>query len=197
MRLNKLRLCDLSGEICSLDDGIQVRPGTVVALTDPRGITVKKCESFQRAGRTGNTSTSASEHDNAAYSDTVVATPPSPDTSTPLPNNPPLITGLTITESFVPDYNGSGVTRFFVSWDAPVFPFLAGYWVEVWVGSQIIDSAPVSGTKYASPPVVGGSTYAINVATLSSIAQSASVSDSMCRPGKTVPAKRRAILQWI
>lgn len=183
-RLNKMRLCDLNGYIHALDDGIRVRPGTVVWYTDHRGLESKVVRIFGCEGVNGQITLSYREHDNAAYSDRVEITPTTPDTPMPLPNQPPSITGLSITESFVPNYGGRGVTRFFVSWNEVVYVFMRGYRVELWAGGQIVDSAPVSGAEYASPPLTEGVAYTIKVATLSNVAQSAWVQDARIAQGK-------------
>ncbi len=184
MRLNKLWLCDLTGDIHTLDDGLQVRPGTVVTLVDPRLGAGKTVRVFGSSGVNGQYVQQFVEHDNAVYTDSVIEDPSTPDTTYPLPNNPPPITGLTISEVFVPMQTGRGGTRFNVSWTAADYIFLAGYRVECWAGTQLIDSAPVSSEAYASPFLQEGIYYTIKVATLSSVAQSEWVQDAALAQGK-------------
>lgn len=183
-RLNKLHLCDLSGDIHTIDDGMQVRAGTVVTLIDPRIGAGKQVRVFGSSGVNGRYVQTWVEHDNAVYSDVVVADPSTPDTSYPLANDPPEITLLNIDEVVAQMQTGRLGTRFNVSWDEPDYPFLDGYRVEVLAGAQLIDTAPVSGAAYTSPWLQEGVTYTIKVATLSPVAQSAWVQDAKLAQGK-------------
>lgn len=130
-RLNKLWLCDLSGEIYTLDDGMQVRPGTVVTLIDPRIGAGKQVRVFGSSGVNGQYVQTFVEHDNAAYSDEVIADPSSPDTTLPLPTDPQPPTALTAAETaFKPAGGGAWKPRLVLSWTAPLDPYLADYLPE-------------------------------------------------------------------
>lgn len=177
-RLNKLWLCDLSGDIHTLDDGMQVRPGTVVTLIDPRIGAGKTVRVFGSSGVNGQYVQTWVEHDNAAYSDVVVADPSTPDTSYPLPNNPPTPTGLAAVEELYEQQYGVWSSRIRATCAASDYIFLVGYRFEVRAGGQLVDAKTLTTPGYVSPAVQEGVTYTINAYLVSSVAASATPAET-------------------
>ena len=160
-RLNKLWLCDLSGEIHGLDDSMQIRPGTVVTLTDPRGLVAKQVRVFSMSGINGQYTLPFNGHDNDAYDYTVVADDVRPDTPLPLPNSPPTVTGLVASEEIFQQQDGTWSSRIRATCDASQYLFLANYRFEAWADGQLIDSKMVATPVYVTPAVQELVTYTI------------------------------------
>lgn len=166
-RLNKLHLCDLSGDIHTIDDGMRVRAGTVVTLIDPRIGAGKQVRVFGSSGVNGQYVQTWVEHDNAAYSDVVVADPSTPDTSYPLPSEPPAVTAVTMTEEVYQLENGTYSSRFRITWAADDFPFLAHYVAELRDGETLIHSAVRDAKVWPTPTIQEGINYTARVVAVS------------------------------
>lgn len=169
MRLNKLWLCDLSGDIYTLDDGMQVRPGTVVTLVDPRMGAGKAVRVFGSSGVNGQYVQTFTEHDNAAYSDAVVANPSTPDTTYPSPNNPPAVTGVTMVEEVFQLQDGTYSSRWRITWSAATYPYLDCYRAELWAGSSLIHTTTTREAVWATPAVQETVNYTVKVVAVSNI----------------------------
>lgn len=187
-RLNKLWLADLSFALDVFDDGLEVEPGDVVAVTHPIGLSGK----LMRVGSMDNTgpgrwTLQLVEYDPAAYSDAVVTDPTTPDTSLPSPAGPMPLSGLVVTEEVYQQQDGTYSSRLRATWPAPAYPWLSGYRVELRVGAAIVEvgSLPRGATSWPSAAVQEGVPHQLDVYIRSSIgAESVAASAVITPAGK-------------
>ena len=187
-RLNKLWLCDLSVEYELFDDGLAVEVGDVHALTHPIGLSAKPLRVLGVENDYGRFKLQCLEYDPAVYSDAVATDPTYPDTNLPSPADPPIPTGLTLSEVQNQRTDGTWGTAINVTWSSASFSYLASYRVEVWESGSLVDAATVATSSYRTPIVQDGKTYTVKVATISSIgASSAWASNSLTALGVYLP----------
>ena len=135
-RLNVATVSDLTFSAQLFDDALALLPGMVLTVSHPLGLDAKlfrimKCESPSP----GRWNVSGEEYDPAEYSDVIVTGPTSDDTALPNPSLPPAITGLTSVEDLVQTHDGLYVSRIRIDWDAPTFPYIANYRIDIFEGS--------------------------------------------------------------
>lgn len=187
-RINKLWLSDLSVELTLFDDGVAVEVGDVIEVTHPIGLSAKKMRVLDVANDYGRFRVSASEYDPAVYSDAVATDPSYPDTNLPSPADPPVPTGLTLTEVQYQRADGTWGTAINVTWSSASFSYLSSYRVEVWESGSLVDAATVATSSYRTPIVQDGKTYTVKVATISSVgASSAWASNNLTALGVYLP----------
>lgn len=190
-RLNKLWLADLSFPLGVFDDGLQVEPGDVVAVTHPIGLSSK----LMRVGGIDNTgpgrwTLQLVEYDPAAYSDAVVSDPSTPDTSLPSPAAPVPLEGLSVAEEVFQMQDGTWSSRLRATWPVPAYPWLSGYRIELRVGAAIVQTGTLArwATSWPSTAVQEGVPHQLDVYIRSSIgAESAAASVVITPEGKFLP----------
>lgn len=184
-RLNKLTLTDLHAEWTTFDAGVRAERGDVVTVTHPMGLTAKRMRvaSVQDVGF-GRYKIAAEEYDPAVYSAVVVNSPTYPDTSLGNPLDVPKVTGLSVSEDVYYIASGYYASRLVVTWDEVTWQFLAGYRVEVWDGSTLVQSDTVQSGAYTTPPVQEGRSYDIYVAAFSYAAMGDEAQESLIVTGK-------------
>ncbi len=188
-RLNKLALQDLECEWQTFDEALKIQVGDVVSITHPLGFSAKQLRVLRAdLVDAGRWRIAAEEYDPAAYSTVVVSAPTYPDTDLPSPANPPTITGLTLSEELYQLQDGSLASRIRATWTRPVYPFTAGYWVELKNGSTVIFAGRVEDLVFVSPPVQELVTYGVYVSAITSIGvRGAAATGNIAVLGKTVP----------
>lgn len=173
-RLNKLRLRDVAGDWRVKDVGLRLSHGDVVPVTHAVGLTAKAmlvlAYSLDSLGRWV---AQLLEHDNACFSDAVIAEPTTGDTGLPDPTDPPQPAALALVEE-VFQYQSFGQfgSRIKISITPPAnWPYTAGFDVEVMddnvpvhLSSIATTSSPVDRTG----PMQEGRTYLVHVYTRSS-----------------------------
>lgn len=168
-RLNKLTGNDLVGSVTVFDAGIAHEMGDIVTLSLPIGIVAKdfRIASPPTSAGPGLWKLEVVEYDPAVYDLTVQTAPTYPDTTLPNPNTPPAPTSVTAEEELFQQADGSWNSRVRVDITPSTFMFLAGYRVEVWDGSILVDAGQVSLPSYATPPLQEGVAYTIKAAVVS------------------------------
>lgn len=167
-RMKQAQLCDVTCKITLMDDGVRLHEGNVVELTDNEGFSAKPFRVTDlTVSELGRPQATLAEYDAGVYSSDYVAGPSNPDSSIPLPNDPPAPTGpLTATEELV-QQQGSGLytSRIKATWAAPTYPFVREYRVEITLGGVIQETGTARSTEYVyqSGPLKEGETYAINL----------------------------------
>lgn len=195
-RLNHLTLEDLEASWEMFDEGLALEVGDVVSVTHPVGLSAK----LMRITGIDSTSpgryrVSAREYDPAAYSDAAPTAPTYSDTDLPNPAAPPAVTGLTLTEEVYERETGWYDTRIRATWDAPDYPYVDHYRVELLDGSTLIQSGSPTSAEWVSPAVAEGVTYTVRVAVVTRVGASSDwVSDTLLAQGKHLPPQP---VQWI
>lgn len=197
-RLNHYALEDLEIEFSAFEDGLKVREGDVVEVTDDIGVTAKTFRVLECADRSnGRWTIRGREYDAAAYSDVVETTPTSPNTGLPDPRAVPAPTALTIEEVVYPESNiqSDGLqrglifqSRLQVSWAASEYPYPHVYKVQIFQSGTLVAEGNTTGTSYASPAVQQGQTYTVNVIARGGLGfESAALTGTALAQGKLLP----------
>lgn len=178
-RLNHYTLEDLEIEFSVFEDGLKVREGDVVSVTDTIGLSGKKFRVLECSDKgNGRWSIKGREYSADAYSTAVESASTDPDLNLPNPRAVPAATALAITESIflektqAPDSlarNFIYQSRFDVTWTAAAYAYPATYRVEVYNGATLIHEGTTPLTRYATPAVQQGNTYTIKVYTRSGL----------------------------
>lgn len=177
-RLNKLTLSDLSFDLDTFDEAVDVEVGDVVAVTHPIGLTAKQMRVVGVTGEAGRYRLSLTEYDPAAYSDTVTAEPTSPDTSLPDPGEPTPVTSLALAEEVYQQQDGTWSSRIRATWTAPAFPWIDHYRVNVIQGGAAVvqtGTAPGTALTWASGAVQEAQSYQVDIITVSRTGASSAV----------------------
>jgi hypothetical protein len=192
-RLNHFTLEDLEIRFEANDEALSMEVGDLFDVTHPIGLSGKifRCSSIEAGSAAGDWRITGVEYQPTVYSGLVEAAPTFIDTTLPSPSNPPLVTGLTLTEElYVEKSIGLTKSRIRATFTEPIFPFLLEYRVEVVESGQVIqtDTVPKGTPQYRTPAIQEGKTYLINVYTVSVTgAKSAAVQASKLAVGKTLP----------
>lgn len=176
-RLNKLTLSDLSFDLDTFDEALEVEVGDVVAVTHPIGLTAKQMRVVGVTGESGRYRLSLTEYDPAAYSDAVTGEPSSPDTSLPDPGAPTPVTGLALAEEVYQLQDGTYSSRIRATWAAPAFPWIDHYRINVIQGGAVVQTGTAPGTAltWASGAVQEAQGYQVDIITVSRTGASSSV----------------------
>lgn len=197
-RLNHYTLEDLEIELTVFEDGLKVRPGDVMTVTDDIGITSKQFRVLEAADKGhGRWTLRGREYDPAAYSSVVETTPSTVDTNLPSPSVVAAPTGLSVSEQIYleqivsEDSLSRGFiyqSRLVVSWTTAAYPFSKSYRVQIVDGSSVIHEGTTASTTYTTPAVQQNKLYTVRVFTLSELGyESAVVSTTITVAGKTTP----------
>lgn len=197
-RLNHYVLEDLEIEFSAFEDGLKVREGDVVEVTDDIGVTAKTFRVLECADRgNGRWTVRGREYDAAAYSGVVETTPTNPDTGLPDPRVVPAPTALAINEVVFLEKNqpedslARGFiyqSRFEISWTASTYAYPATYRVEVFRGTELVNEGMTPLNRWVTPAVQQGNTYTINVYTRAGLGfESAALTASEVAQGKFLP----------
>jgi hypothetical protein len=156
--LNSAQLDDLSASFVAVDAALAVQAGDLIDITHPAGLDAKimRVTSIDPSSP-GRWSISATEHDDAKYSDAVVTAPSTTDTTLASPLDPPKPTGLTLTEIITRVASGDFVSRVAATWNemsAPVgtYPFVGQYRIEVWDGANLVETGTAERSLVAASP---------------------------------------------
>jgi hypothetical protein len=170
-RINKLSLNDLSFSITVFDKGIRHEVGDVVTVTLPFGGITDKLMRVVSCGYEGPGlwRLDLVEYDPNVYSSTIQTTPTYEDTVLPSPGFPPVVGGVSAAEEIYQNETGLWASRGRVTITPPSYLWLAGYQVEVYEGTNLIDSGYTAQTTYTTPPVQDGLTYSVRVRVVSNI----------------------------
>lgn len=188
-RLNHFQLEDLEAKWTQFDEGLAWDVGDIVAVTHPTGLVGKLMRITSTSStEPGRWDVEAREYDPAAYSDMVADEPTYPDTTLPSPANPPALTGLALAEEVYERETGWYDTRIRVTWDAPDYPYIEAFRVELLDGVTLIQSGSPTSAEWVSPAVREGVTYTVRVAVVTRVgAASAWASDTVAAQGKYLP----------
>jgi hypothetical protein len=117
-RLNKLTLADLSCQLEVFDEALALQPGDVVTVTHPIGLTAKAFRVQNVQSTQGRHNLDLLEYDAAVYSDSVIATPSTPDTTLPSPLAAiGAVTGLASSEEIFKAGDGTIASRLRITWN--------------------------------------------------------------------------------
>lgn len=218
-RLNHYTLEDLEIEFSVFEDGLKVREGDVVEVTDSIGLSGKKFRVLECSDKgNGRWGIKAREYNAGAYSTVVESTGDDPDLSLPNPRVVAAPTALSITETVYLEKTQANdslarnfiyQSRFDVTWTAADYAYPATYRVEVYNGAALIHEGATPLTRYATPAVQQGNTYTVKVYTRSGLGyESEALIGSQVAQGKllapgNVPSITRAfeiggevLLEW-
>lgn len=170
-RLNKLWLRALSLELSIMDEGIAHEPGDVIRLTFPdRGYSSLPLRISSMRPNADGWTLSCGKEDPAVYSGSVVPGPTIGNTPLPLPTSPPAMNAITLAEDIY-QVQGAGLfaSRISVSWSAVVWPFVAGYLVQITQSGVVQESATVSAgaRAYLSRALPENIEYEVSVSVVS------------------------------
>lgn len=131
-RVNKLWLRDMHFNLHIMDEGLAHVPGDIIAVTYPElGFVAQKARVTKVTPSTMGWILSCEKEDDNAYNYTVQAIPGVADTSFPLPNNPPSMDPVTVTEDIYQDSSGFWSSRIKMTWAATIWPFASSIRVKV------------------------------------------------------------------
>lgn len=168
-RLNKLLLNDLSLNLSVFDERLDIEIGDVVSVSHPIGLTSKLLRVLGITGDYGRYALALVEYDPAVYSSEVASTPTYLDTNMPSPSEPPAVTDVAMVEEVYQLSSGAYASRWRVTWAEVTYSFLGGYRCELWIGSQLIQSATTATAEWPTAAVQEGQLYTAKVAVVSSI----------------------------
>lgn len=188
-RLNAFHLCDLDVTFETFDEGLQDEVGDVVTLnTSHLGMAVDVRLLAVMATEPGRWRVEAEEYDPAMYSDAVVADPGLGVGTLSNPADPPDVSGLALAEEVYQLQTGTWASRIRATWTAAIWPFLAGYEVQVLTGSTLVYELFSRSAVGVSGPVQEGQTYRVLVRARSSIGVSGAwTEDQLTAAGKYLP----------
>lgn len=195
-RLNHYTLEDLEIEIGVFENGLKVREGDVMTVTDTVGVTAKTFRVLEATDRgNGRWLLKGREYDAAAYSTLVETTPSTPDTNLPDPRTVVAATGLSVSEqvflekSISNDSLNRGFiyqSRLVVSWTASAYPYPKSYRVQVLDGVSVIYEGTTRDTSLTTPTVQQGKLFTVKVFTTSDLGfESSAVETTITAAGKT------------
>ena len=165
-RLNMGTLNDLTVKFRTFDPQLTCQLGDIITVTHPLGLTSKLFRiSALETSDYARYDITADEYDAAAYSDSVAATPSTPDTTSDSTLYPPQVTGLTLNEELYQLRDGTWASRMRASWSLPSYAYVDHFLVKVWNGGVIIAQGNVGNadTTFATPPVQDGQSYQVDV----------------------------------
>lgn len=170
-RLNHLTLEDLEAEWIQVDEGLALQQCDVITVSHPLGLTDKpmRISAPPAAVEPGRWRIQAREYDPAAYSDSVEIEPTYPDTTLPNPAAPPAITGISAVEAVYQVENGTYSSRIRATWDAPGYPYVAYFRVEVIAGGELIQTGNTETAEWVSPAVQELVEYTVRVAVVTTV----------------------------
>jgi len=173
-RLNKLLLNDLSFTLTVFDEALSLEVGDIVSVTHPIGLTDKLMRVMNITGEYGRYALDLIEHDPSVYSSAVTDAPTYVDTTLSNPAEPPVVTGVTMTEEVFQQQNGTYSSRWRVVWVADTdYTYTAHYRADLWAGATLIHSAIVTdGVQWPTPAVQEGVVYTAKISTVSIIGAS-------------------------
>lgn len=174
-RLNHYTLEDLEVELGVFEDGIKVREGDVVTVTDAIGITSKQFRVLEATDRGhGRWLLKGREYDPAAYSTVVATDPTTPDVNLPNPRVVPAVTGLAVTEDVylekvvAADSLSRGFiyqSRFRISWIASAYSYPKSYRIQLLDGGSVVYEGATTDVNHTTPPIQQNKLYTIRVYT--------------------------------
>jgi hypothetical protein len=176
-RLNHYNLEDLSIDISLFEDGLKVREGDVITVTDdilPVATPTMKFRVLQAVDQGhGRWAVTGREYNAAAYSNAVIVPVAPPTVAGVDPNNVTPPTGLTLAEVvYLERVGATGApiaggmvyqSRLQIAWTATTYPYAVSYRVQLLVAGVVIDDVMVAGTTYTSAAVQQGSEYVVKV----------------------------------
>lgn len=174
-QLNKLTVNDITLDVEGQDEALVVTVGDVITATANVGLSARLARVLNVGTPTlGRPVFNCEGYDPAVYSDAIIAGPSIVDTALPNPNQPPAVTGLTLTEELF-QMNASGLyfSRIKAVWTPPAtatFPagFVRNYRIEISLAGAIVNSSSPSTAEYRTPQLSEGNTYNVNVWLISS-----------------------------
>lgn len=186
-RLNSLTLSDLEVSFNVFDEGLELELGDVIAVTHPYGLTSKSLRITQQPAQIteGRWRIVAQEYDAAAYSDSVIEKPSTPDTTLPVNAPPAAPTGLTLSETTYQLQNGKYASRINVSWDASPSPYVTGYSVKVFDGASVVWATTVDSVSVSTSPLKELTPYTVEVRAITTLFTGEAITDSISIIGKT------------
>lgn len=131
---------DLEGSFTAWDEGLMVQVGSIIAISHPSPI-LMEAKLFRVVGHSftnGRWSYNVAEYSPDMYSDVAVPpdgyVPPVPVDPTDIPD----IVGLVAAEELFTYKDGTVRSRVRMAWSPDESPYLQGYQVEAWIGSQLL-----------------------------------------------------------
>lgn len=157
-RLNKLTLSDLEVEFTVFDAGLAREAGDIITVSHPLGLTSKELRLVKAPEMVepGRWKLVGQEYDAAAYSDSVITQPSTPDTNLPVNAPPDAPASVTINESTYQLQNGKYASRLDLSWTASNSPYVTGYEVKVLQGGNVVWATVINSTAVSTSPLVEG-----------------------------------------
>jgi hypothetical protein len=198
--LNHFTLEDVTGSISVFEEGLQVLPGDIAAITEPAfGWDAKQVRVLDATDRgNGRWSITFREYDPAAYSDKVETQPSTPDTTLPSPLRCVPPSDLVLVEVLTPESNtanpGTGYifqSRLHAAWRASPDTSIIRYELIVRRQGHVIFTAeiPSQVTEYLSSEVVQqGEVLSVEVYAVNAFrVKSESITGALTVKGKTFP----------
>lgn len=171
-RLNKHRVVDLALTLNAFDEALQLEPGDrVTVIYPPFGISTDFSVSTIESRDVGRWALNLVEYDEAVYSTAVAPVEGRPDSTLPVPLDPPEVTGVTAVQELSRNADGTYSARVRVDWTAATWPYVDHYLVTLRQSAVVIRSEPVSRalTTYLSPPVTVGADVQADVQIVSTV----------------------------
>ena len=137
-RMNKLWLRAVTFQLHVLDEGLRNETGDIISVTYPEaGFTNLPMRVLTSAPTDKGWMLTCERHDPGAYSSTVQSGPTIPNTTLPSPDNPPIVTGLLVSEQVDQMQTGLFASRLHITWDdmTLAYPFVGAYSVTLRQGS--------------------------------------------------------------
>lgn len=185
-RLNKLTLSDLEVSFVTFDEGLDLEVGDVIEVSHPYGLVEKQMRITQleetEAGRWGLV---AQEYDAAAYSDSVIGQPSTPDTRYPVNAPPEPVPSMSLTESTYQLQNGKFASRIDISWTASPSPYVNGYSVRVFAGAEVVWGGVVDSLTVSTSPLKELVPYTVEIRPQTALFVGAALTENITIIGKT------------
>ena len=185
-RLNKLSLSDLEVSFATFDEGLNVELGDVIEVSHPYGLTEKQMRVIQiKQVDIGRWSIVGQEYDAAAYSDSVIDQPSTPDTRYPTNGPPDPVPSITLAESTYQLQNGKYASRIDISWEKSPSPYVNGYSVRVFSGAEVVWGGVVDSLSVSTSPLKEIVPYTVEVRPQTALFVGGSVTENITIIGKT------------
>lgn len=173
--LNTAQLDDLTVRFQAFDVAVQLQVGDLIDVSHPCGITSKIMRlTNAEPVAPGRWNLTATEHNDAKYSDVVVAGPGPIDSTLPSPLSPPAVSSLALVEIVTQTGTGDWISQVSVTWDdlsppSGTYPFVDRYVVSISNASTMIETGVVQrgSSRYVSAALPENILYTVTVVTIS------------------------------
>jgi hypothetical protein len=167
--LNKVWLRSMTFPMEVFDEGLAVEVGEIDSVDDAEfGYSMLPVRVMQATPTDrGTWILNVNKEDVGAYSTTVQVNPTTPNTNLPLPNHPPAMGAISVTEDVYQTQDGYFSSRIKVTWAPTSWPFFSAFLVTLSQAGVQKDAATISdpdATSWLSGPQPEGLLYVVTVA---------------------------------